>query len=135
MFKLLVTLFLLASFTNSQSQKVVSYKFEKEISGQSVVGGRVVGSVSTDYIKTVKTIFEFDSTKRIIKINQTVWEITSFNSNKLEIYKNSKIWGTLYFLPSWDEEKKNANQIRIEYNDGTRFRYYFKDADWKKPNF
>lgn len=128
----IILLILVLAFTKySISQKIVSYKFEKEKSGKSLFGGRMVASVSTEYKKIVPTTFIFDLTKKTIRIGNKVWEITVHESYKYIGYNKGKTC-EVHLLPLFKGDA-GENQILIEYDNGERFRYYFKSAQWKMP--
>ena len=115
-------------------QKIISYKFEKEVSGKRIWGGRVVSTSKAVDKKVMETIFIFDSLSKKVKIGDIKWEILRNDADNFILYRNGSN-AELHLLPNWDDEKRKDSEILLEFDNGTRIRYYFKSLKWVQPNF
>ncbi len=121
-------------------QKIISYKYVKEHEGKDLFGGRVVLSSTTDYKKAVSTTFIFDLEKKIIKINNKIYEIEKRDDYHYEhdkivngvLYMNDKTSFVLTLLPKFEGDDQDA-QILIKYQTGVEYRYYVNPSQWKMP--
>ena len=115
-------------------QKIISYKFEKEVSGKRIWGGRVVSTSKAVDKKVMETIFIFDSLSKKVKIGDIKWEILRNDADNFILYRNGSN-AELHLLPNWDDDKRKDSEILLEFDNGTRIRYYFKSLKWVQPNF
>jgi len=131
--------------TNSVlSQRIISYKYDKEHEGTDMFGGRIVASAITDYTKSVPTIFIFDLNKKIVRINNKIFGIEKRDDGN---YEHDRIVNGVTFLydktnfiltmvPKYEGDVQDP-QILIEYENGFAYRYYVKPSRWKmliEPN-
>lgn len=122
------------------SQKIISYKYDKEHEGTGMFGGRMVGSVITDYTKSVPTIFIFNLSKKTIKINNKIWGIDKRDEYHYEhdkivngvLYMDDKTHFMITIMPKFEGDVQNP-QILIKYQNGSIYRYYVKSSQWKIP--
>lgn len=115
-------------------QKMTSYRYEKEHEGYFTVKGHQFYGIISDAKMITSTTFIFDSVARTIKIGSKVWTIVDGNKYNYSLVTNEKSC-EVHLLPKVASNKDEESQILVKYDDGTDYRYYFKDSEWKFPVF